>query len=671
MKLYILKVVLWPKKINLKKQEIVFSTDKINVLTGDSGRGKSAIGHIIDYCLGSGRCRIPIGPIRDTVMWYGVLIQLEHTQMLLARKAPGEVATPTEMYWCEGESIVVPERIDGPNTTTDRMKVRFNAICGIPQYDGAEEDEYSLRDYPSFRDMAAFNFQSQTIIASPSTLFFKIDEPEHRMKLRAIFPYVLNAITPDLLVKRRKLKNLESELRTLKANILEKNRIREAVRNDIESYYVSAVKLGLVDREQNRESWTVSRYLSVLRDILWRNKNTTQIVLPGKEEDVSQELENVIKEDEEISGKVSDLRRRVSRLRQLKAAADEYGEKLDEHNDHLLPVDWLRERLASGGVCPFCGTTHNGMSTRMAHLLEVATEFRRVSGNIKTVPHALDGELLSAEKALSEMEVSMKKVRERRARLEGEDEESERRALQQRSTFRYLGKLEFALSTQFDTEKEEHADDRVAQLEETIDKLKRELNPDRLKQLKENAVRGTSAIISQNSKQLELEKSDFNIDLDINRDLSLRFADPHGMAENYLWALGSGKNWLGYHLATLLGIHEYLMSSPCNPVPTFLFLDQPSQVFFPDTAWSELNAQPSESKGLDIPTDIREMQKVFDLLDLFRKRGTDKGNPVQLIVVDHAGRDVWRNVDDNVNLVGNWRGDADDARLIPLKWIQP
>lgn len=65
------------------------------------------------------------------------------------------------------------------------------------------------------------------------------------------------------------------------------------------------------------------------------------------------------------------------------------------------------------------------------------------------------------------------------------------------------------------------------------------------------------------------------------------------------------------------------------------------------------------------------MQKVFDLLDLFRKRGTDKGNPVQLIVVDHAGRDVWRNVDDNVNLVGNWRGDADDARLIPLKWIQP
>lgn len=670
MKLYILKVVLWPKQINLKKQEIDFSTDKINVLTGDSGRGKSAIGQIIDYCLGSGKCRIPIGPIRDTVMWYGVLVQLEHTQMLLARKAPGDVATPTEMYLCEGERVVVPERIDGPNTTTDRMKVRFNAICGIPQYDGAEEDEYSLREYPAFRDMAAFNFQSQTIIASPSTLFFKIDEPEHRMKLRAIFPYVLNAITPDLLVKRRKLKNLESELRTLKANILEKNRIREAVRSDIESYYVSAVKLGLVDREQDRESWTVAQYLSVLREILRRNKNTTQIVLPGKEEDFSQELEKVIKEDEKISGKVSDLRRRVSRLRQLKAAADEYGEKLEEHSDRLLTVDWLKERLESGGVCPFCGTTHNGMPTRLAHLLEVATEFRRMSDKIKTVPHALDGELLSAEKALSEMEVSMKKVRERRAQLEGEDEESERCALQQRSTFRYLGKLEFALSTQFDAEKEDRTDDHGAQLEDAIGQLKRELNADRLKQLKENAVRGVSAIIARNSRQLGLEKSEFNIELDIDRDLSLRFADPHGAAENYLWALGSGKNWLGYHLATILGMHEYLMSSPCNPVPSFLFLDQPSQVFFPDTAWSEMDTQPTESKGLDVPTDIMEMRKVFSLLDSFRERGVGKCMPVQLIIVDHAGRDVWRDVDENINLVGNWRGAADDARLIPLKWIQ-
>ena len=519
--------------------------------------------------------------------------------------------------------------------------------------------------------MAAFNFQAQTIIASPSTLFFKIDEPEHRMKLRAIFPYVLNAITPDLLVKRRKLKNLETELRLLKARVVEKKRIRESVKKDIEAYYLSAVKLGLVERIEDRDSWTCSTYLDVLRDILRRYKDTTHMIMPGNEKDISQELAKIEKEDEEVSGKVFDLRRRVSRLRQLKTAADEYGKKLDEHKDHLLAVDWLKGRLSSGGVCPFCGSEHAGMSTRMAHLMEVAFEFRKVSNRVKNVPHALDGELLSAETELGEMETALRKVRERKAQLEGEDDESERRAIQQRNTFRYLGKLDFAVSTQFDTASEEHEDERIAQLEDIIGLMKRELNPDRLKQLKENAVRGTSAIISQNSKQLELEKSDFNIDLDIDRDLSLRFADPHGMAENYLWALGSGKNWLGYHLATLLGIHEYLMSSPCNPVPTFLFLDQPSQVFFPDTAWSELNAQPSESKGLDIPTDIREMQKVFALLDLFRKRGTDKGKPVQLIVVDHAGRDVWRNVDDNVNLVGNWRGDADDARLIPLKWIQP
>ena len=40
---------------------------------------------------------------------------------------------------------------------------------------------------PSFRDMAAFNFQPQHIIANPYTLFFKADTTEHREKLKVVF----------------------------------------------------------------------------------------------------------------------------------------------------------------------------------------------------------------------------------------------------------------------------------------------------------------------------------------------------------------------------------------------------------------------------------------------------------------------------------------------------
>lgn len=64
MKLAILKVILWPKDSNHSPRVIPFAPGKINILTGESATGKSALTWIIDYCLGSGKCSIPVGLIR-------------------------------------------------------------------------------------------------------------------------------------------------------------------------------------------------------------------------------------------------------------------------------------------------------------------------------------------------------------------------------------------------------------------------------------------------------------------------------------------------------------------------------------------------------------------------------------------------------------------------------
>jgi hypothetical protein len=44
--------------------------------------------------------------------------------------------------------------------------------------------------------------------------------------------------------------------------------------------------------------------------------------------------------------------------------------------------------------------------------------------------------------------------------------------------------------------------------------------------------------------------------------------------------IGSGVNWVGYHLLALLALHRYFIEKR-RPVPAFLILDQPSQVYFP------------------------------------------------------------------------------------------
>ena len=50
-----------------EQRELTFKTGCLNVITGDSKTGKSAIIDIIDYCLGRSSCNVAEGVIRRSV----------------------------------------------------------------------------------------------------------------------------------------------------------------------------------------------------------------------------------------------------------------------------------------------------------------------------------------------------------------------------------------------------------------------------------------------------------------------------------------------------------------------------------------------------------------------------------------------------------------------------
>ncbi|WP_292528801.1 hypothetical protein, partial [Mesorhizobium sp.] len=62
----------------------------VNVITGASKTGKSAVIPIIDYCLASGKCSIPVGTIRKSCSWFGIIVDTLEGKKLLARREPGE-----------------------------------------------------------------------------------------------------------------------------------------------------------------------------------------------------------------------------------------------------------------------------------------------------------------------------------------------------------------------------------------------------------------------------------------------------------------------------------------------------------------------------------------------------------------------------------------------------
>jgi len=158
MRLTIDKLILWPKDPTKRIRELAFKRGRVNVITGDSRSGKSALTAIIDYCLASGTCAIPVGEIRDRTAWFGLQLTSDAGEILVAREEPEDRQSSGNLYWLEGQDLELPVR-PAKNVGLNDVKVRLNQLArlsDLPMLD-QEETEYRV-ERPSFRDLVAFNF---------------------------------------------------------------------------------------------------------------------------------------------------------------------------------------------------------------------------------------------------------------------------------------------------------------------------------------------------------------------------------------------------------------------------------------------------------------------------------------------------------------------------------
>src|SRR5438045_3445790 len=113
------ELVLWPRDSGIEPRRIKFHLGAVNIITGASRTGKSAVTPIIDYCLGARTCAIPVKTIRDACSWFGIVIKTSQGEKLLARREPGNQQGTDEMYVLDGVAVEVPAEVPGKNTTAD------------------------------------------------------------------------------------------------------------------------------------------------------------------------------------------------------------------------------------------------------------------------------------------------------------------------------------------------------------------------------------------------------------------------------------------------------------------------------------------------------------------------------------------------------------------------
>lgn len=666
MDLKIVSIILWAKDLTKEIRRLDFKLDKINVITGDSQKGKSSIIPIIDYCLGSSKCSIPVGIIREKTEWFGIVIHVKNKLILIARKEPGIRVKSDETFYKEN---VVLENLPRPSAETniEFVKTRLNEIVGLPYLNLNDEiNEGSKNTRPSIRDFSAFQFQPQHIIANPYTLFYKADTNIHRERLKQIFPLVLGALDKETLYLRQQLKELEQQYKQKEREVKEFEQTTQRWLYNVKSSYIQAKEYGLIHEAPDNElGWSTNIYIKYLSKVPQFIKSRASNIQKGSTNEVVKKINELLNEELEVSRNLGSLRQKLYKMTRLFESEKLYENSLDIQKERLQPTNWLINLLEPKNICPFCGSESSKAYDEIVRLHNHQDKLQNKSKNLESSYTSLDKEIVRTRNKMQGLETSLNYIRQQKKQLEVSSEEVRNKRQTEQQIFQFVGRLEKELEDYKLIYENVDLRNELQELQTKINEFKTKIDPKKIELKLKIALSSVSAAIQRFAKQLGVEDAEQPIDLDI---VNLTLLRKKGERTDYLWEIGSGANWMGYHIATLLALNEYFIRLEWNPVSQFLVLDQPSQVYFPEKI-IENESEKDKSKNRISEyqqEDVIRVRKIFTALSSLLNGRVEEDKKLQIIVIEHADEVTWSGEEHNIHLVARWRGS--NGALIPENW---
>lgn len=650
MQFQIKKIILWPRK-NFEKREIDFVEGQVNVISGASKTGKSAVIPIIDYCLCANKCAVPVGVIREECEWFGVLISSVEGDKLFARREPGDQKQTGDMFVLEGDDLEIPEGIETKNATVDQAKTVLNRLSGLSSLGMNPHSEGYSSNRTGFRDLMAFTFQPQNIVANPDVLFFKADTTEHREKLKSIFPYILNAVTQQTLADRWELDRLQKILKQKEAAMKAAASSVQTWMAEATSWIQQARELGLIELERDNPAlWP--DILDLLTQIAGSNSRQARTSVPAINEALKEltELQNAEAAEATI---LTTQRQRLLEIRRLIESSKTYGDAMFIQRDRLAVSGWIRD-LSTESADALSAISPDGAD----HLEQLCSALEGLELEVRsqaTISDKLDKEQLRLRSLAEESISRLNGVRTQIRELERRSEEARAEIYRADQIERYLGRLEQAISLYERTGEDAELTAEIEELKKQITEIRGRISEHQIQARINNALASVETIAGQILPTLDAEWPDAAINFML-ADLTIKVVQ--GTRDDYLWEIGSGANWLAYHVSLTLAFQRFFLQTPAHPVPNFLVYDQPSQVYFPQ---SPRDDDVSDADWRD--EDIVAVRKVFSAVSLETQKA--RGN-LQVILLDHADDKVWGDIE-NVILIEEWR---DGKKLVPVEWLQ-
>lgn len=653
----ILKLILWSKKPEHSPRILEFKNGVVNVISGKSRTGKSAIIPIIDYCLASDKCSIPVKAIRDNCAWFGIIVDTKEGTKLFARREPGLQQSTGDMFILEGSDLEIPSSLPEKNATADDIKLILNRLAGLTSLSfSTEEGNVGFKSRPSFRDLVAFNFQPQNVIANPDVMFYKADSYEHKEKLQVIFPFVLGALSADVLIKRHDLAQLQKDLRRKERELTSANEISLRWVSEIDAKLAQAAEYGLVGPLQT-ETLSLDAKLTHVRDIVEESRTEVRSSLATIHESVKQ-LDELEATESKVSEMLLGLKRRYSELVRLRNSSHQFESALVLQRDRLSISRFISSKTSLGENCVICGSTSNDSGKTVKRLLSALEELEESINEVHDSPAIVDEEILKVRRRLRDLTESMDYIQTKRKELYKTNKTAHSRHYSALSVSRFIGSLEESINLYDKLGTDSQLQQDVVSLRKAVEDLRREIDESKIRAKETRALDRVSNFAGKLLPKLDCERPNDPIELSI-QDLNVRVK---GLDRtDYLWEIGSGSNWLSYHLAVILALHQLFLEIKNSPVPSLLIIDQPSQVYFPSIS-STAAAEKADEDFDFTDDDVTAVRKCYSVLS---EVVTASNSKLQIIVVDHAASEVWGNMP-NLTEVEEWRN---GLALVPSDWL--
>jgi hypothetical protein len=615
----------------------------VNVITGRSSTGKSALIEVFDYCFGSSDYTVPAGVITENARLFFVVLKLRDSLLVLARLPNKgraflreefnlELATRTDWmrsdYFDRNQFMSLSDYLS-------RLKGYFNVVVtNVDEDPEARQQRGRKLPTPSVRSFTSFMLQHQNLVANKHAIFYRFDEKEKREQAIDHLKIFLGFADQEYFMLKQKEHELDMQYRQLLRTLPRQREREQSTRERLELAHK-----WLEAASGKNFDFDVELALKAPAEAL-EQVRASRVTFKADSDVHVRQLQEAQNKKGSITARFRTLQLMLSEVTSSQAFSARY-----EKARRTTPLP--QHAHLEQGECPFCHAGNLSVEPEANQLAAAIDWLNSELGRTSYRRAAFNEEQARIETELKGVRAELRAVDDQMVGIRNQIQDMAQVRNQYEMTVAARTRVETALEDWL-REKTEGKDTELARLQADLKDVQFQLSSRYDMQAKmAQAQRRITELMEHYGKRFDFEAGYQPIHLRLSLDTFDLWHQVDERERVFLRAMGSGANWLASHLVLFLSLQRYFceLGDNCS-IPPILFLDQPSQVYFPavldakeefDAKAVALNDATRDADRRSVDEDLAAVANLFDQL-VQHCNETEKATGIrpQIIVTDHA-----------------------------------